>query len=141
MEACGEEKRDTSIGNCEFPPSSFQRTLALQPSILHPNFDGIIDSRSIEKYSTCLTFLPVSNQWACVMSLRAFGCSCILFLIVLNPTEQDIQMLLAAQCHLGTKNVTTRMTPYVYKRRPDGKHGDDGIYYVCVCILIDFFFI
>ncbi|KAJ8663837.1 ribosomal protein S2 [Lichtheimia ornata] len=39
---------------------------------------------------------------------------------ILNPTEQDIQMLLAAQCHLGTKNVTTRMTPYVYKRRPDG---------------------
>lgn len=34
-------------------------------------------------------------------------------------------MLLAAQCHLGTKNVTTRMTPYVYKRRPDGKHEKD----------------
>lgn len=39
---------------------------------------------------------------------------------VLNPTEQDLQMLLAAQCHIGTKNVTSRMTPYVYKRRADG---------------------
>ena len=38
-------------------------------------------------------------------------------------------MLLAAQCHLGTKNVTTRMTPYVYKRRPDGKHKIDGYKY------------
>ncbi|KAI8372986.1 putative 40S ribosomal protein S0 [Radiomyces spectabilis] len=39
---------------------------------------------------------------------------------VLNPTEQDIQMLLAAQCHIGAKNVTSSMTPYVYKRRADG---------------------
>ncbi|KAI7848667.1 ribosomal protein S2, flavodoxin-like domain-containing protein [Circinella umbellata] len=39
---------------------------------------------------------------------------------VLNPTEQDLQMLLAAQCHLGTKNVTERMKPYVYKTRADG---------------------
>ncbi|KAI9316594.1 ribosomal protein S2, flavodoxin-like domain-containing protein [Dichotomocladium elegans] len=39
---------------------------------------------------------------------------------ILNPTEQDLQMLLAAECHLGTKNVVTRMIPYAYKRRADG---------------------
>ncbi|KAI9485119.1 ribosomal protein S2, flavodoxin-like domain-containing protein [Zychaea mexicana] len=39
---------------------------------------------------------------------------------VLNPTEQDLQMLLAAQSHLGTKNVMERMKPYVYKTRADG---------------------
>lgn len=41
--------------------------------------------------------------------------------VVLNPTEEDIQLLLSAQCHIGAKNVNTRMTPYVYKRRADGK--------------------
>ncbi|KAI9248315.1 ribosomal protein S2, flavodoxin-like domain-containing protein [Phascolomyces articulosus] len=39
---------------------------------------------------------------------------------ILNATEQDLQMLLAAQCHLGTKNVTERMKPYVHKTRADG---------------------
>ncbi|KAL0074115.1 ribosomal protein S2, flavodoxin-like domain-containing protein [Phycomyces blakesleeanus] len=39
---------------------------------------------------------------------------------ILNPTEKDLQLLLAAQCHLGNKNVNTRMIPYVYKRRADG---------------------
>lgn len=32
------------------------------------------------------------------------------------------QLLLAAQCHIGTKNVDTQMEPYVFKRRPDGIH-------------------
>ncbi|KAF7730593.1 structural constituent of ribosome [Apophysomyces ossiformis] len=36
---------------------------------------------------------------------------------ILSPTEEDIQLLLSAQCHIGAKNVTSRMTPYVYKRR------------------------
>lgn len=33
---------------------------------------------------------------------------------------QDIQLLLAAQCHLGTKNCDYQMERYVYKRRNDG---------------------
>ncbi|KAL1926620.1 hypothetical protein VTP01DRAFT_5515 [Rhizomucor pusillus] len=41
---------------------------------------------------------------------------------ILSPTEEDIQLLLSAQCHIGAKNVTKRMTPYVYKRRADGIH-------------------
>lgn len=41
--------------------------------------------------------------------------------IVLNPTEEDIQLLLAAQVHIGTKNANTRMAPYIHKRRADGK--------------------
>ncbi|KAI8888866.1 ribosomal protein S2 [Backusella circina FSU 941] len=39
---------------------------------------------------------------------------------ILNPTEEDIQLLLAAQCHIGTKNATSAMKPYVFKRRHDG---------------------
>ncbi|CAD6582336.1 MAG: structural constituent of ribosome [Tremellales sp. Tagirdzhanova-0007] len=38
----------------------------------------------------------------------------------LAATEEDIQLLLAAQCHLGTKNCDKTMEPYVYKRRADG---------------------
>lgn len=40
----------------------------------------------------------------------------------LQPTDEDMQMLLAAQVHLGTKNVLKPMEPYVYKRRNDGIH-------------------
>ncbi|PLW41132.1 hypothetical protein PCASD_11848 [Puccinia coronata f. sp. avenae] len=38
----------------------------------------------------------------------------------LAPTEEDISLLLAAQCHIGSKNCTKGMERYVYKRRPDG---------------------
>jgi len=38
----------------------------------------------------------------------------------LAATEQDIQQLLAAQAHLGTKNAEVKMTPYVWKKRADG---------------------
>ncbi|KAL7418271.1 structural constituent of ribosome [Cryptotrichosporon argae] len=41
---------------------------------------------------------------------------------VLNATEEDIQLLLAAQSHLGTKNVDKAMEGYVWKRRADGIH-------------------
>lgn len=41
---------------------------------------------------------------------------------VLNATEEDIQMLLAAQCHIGSKNCEKSMEPYVWKRRADGEH-------------------
>lgn len=37
-----------------------------------------------------------------------------------NATSQDIEMLLAAQCHLGSKNHQVRMEPYIWKTRPDG---------------------
>jgi len=41
---------------------------------------------------------------------------------ILQATEEDIQLLLSAQCHIGTKNVDINMLPYVYKRRADGIH-------------------
>ncbi|KZW01873.1 ribosomal protein S2 [Exidia glandulosa HHB12029] len=41
---------------------------------------------------------------------------------VLSATDEEIQLLLAAQCHLGTKNCEKHMEPYVFKRRPDGIH-------------------
>ncbi|KAL7417945.1 ribosomal protein S2, flavodoxin-like domain-containing protein [Mrakia frigida] len=39
---------------------------------------------------------------------------------VLNATEEDIQLLLSAQCHIGSKNCDKSMEPYVWKRRADG---------------------
>eukprot|EP00842_Homolaphlyctis_polyrhiza_P002628 jgi/Hompol1/3366/HPOL_003225-RA len=39
---------------------------------------------------------------------------------ILAPTEADIQLLLAAQSHIGTKNTEIRMQPYIWKRRDDG---------------------
>lgn len=42
--------------------------------------------------------------------------------MALAPTELDIQMMLAAQVHVGTKNVTDKMAQYVYKRRSDAVH-------------------
>ncbi|KAJ9643425.1 structural constituent of ribosome [Coniosporium tulheliwenetii] len=37
-----------------------------------------------------------------------------------NATNQDIEMMLAAQCHLGSKNLQVHMEPYLWKTRPDG---------------------
>jgi len=39
---------------------------------------------------------------------------------VFNATNQDIEMLLAAQCHLGSKNMQVHMEQYLWKTRPDG---------------------
>ncbi|KAF2799825.1 40S ribosomal protein S0 [Melanomma pulvis-pyrius CBS 109.77] len=39
---------------------------------------------------------------------------------IFNPTQQDIEMLLAAQAHLGSKNLQVHMEPYLWKTRPDG---------------------
>ncbi|KIM45409.1 hypothetical protein M413DRAFT_66339 [Hebeloma cylindrosporum] len=41
---------------------------------------------------------------------------------VLSATEEEIQYLLAAQCHIGTKNCDKQMESYVWKRRADGIH-------------------
>lgn len=41
---------------------------------------------------------------------------------VLSAGEEDIQLLLAAQCHIGTKNCDKQMEGYVWKRRTDGIH-------------------
>lgn len=39
---------------------------------------------------------------------------------VLNATTQDIEMLLAAQCHQGSRNLQVHMEPYLWKTRADG---------------------
>jgi len=39
---------------------------------------------------------------------------------VFNATSQDIEMLLAAQCHIGSKNLQVHMNPYLWKTRADG---------------------
>ncbi|CAA0839457.1 40S ribosomal protein Sa-2 [Striga hermonthica] len=40
--------------------------------------------------------------------------------MALSTKEKDIQMLLAAEAHLGTKNCNFQMERYVFKRRNDG---------------------
>lgn len=39
---------------------------------------------------------------------------------VFNAQSSDIEMLLAAQCHIGSKNLQVHMEPYLWKTRPDG---------------------
>ncbi|KAG8624875.1 hypothetical protein KVT40_006626 [Elsinoe batatas] len=39
---------------------------------------------------------------------------------IFNATSEDIEKLLAAQCHLGSKNLQVHMEPYLWKTRPDG---------------------
>ncbi|KAF8552201.1 40S ribosomal protein S0 [Imleria badia] len=41
---------------------------------------------------------------------------------ILSATDEEIQLLLAAQCHIGTKNCDKQMESYVFKRRIDGIH-------------------
>jgi len=40
--------------------------------------------------------------------------------MALSQKEADIQMMLAAQCHLGTKNCDFQMERYTWRRRQDG---------------------
>jgi hypothetical protein len=55
-----------------------------------------------------------------------------------NPTPQDIEMLLAAQCHLGSKNLQVHMEPYLWKTRPDGVNviNIGKTWYVCVGLVV-----
>ena len=39
---------------------------------------------------------------------------------VFDATSQDIEMLLASQAHLGSKNLQVHMEPYLWKTRADG---------------------
>jgi len=41
---------------------------------------------------------------------------------ILSASPEDIQLMLAAQCHIGTKNCDKSMENYVWKRRADGIH-------------------
>lgn len=40
----------------------------------------------------------------------------------LTSKEEDIQKMLAAQCHIGTRNSDDQMKKYLFKRRKDGIH-------------------
>ena len=41
---------------------------------------------------------------------------------VLAPTKDDIERLVACQCHIGSKNVEAQMERYVFKRNSEGHH-------------------
>jgi hypothetical protein len=47
-------------------------------------------------------------------------CSSSAITMVLSQKEADVQMMLAADVHLGTKNCDFQMERYVWKRRSDG---------------------
>lgn len=40
----------------------------------------------------------------------------------LTQKEEDVQKMLAAQVHIGTRNSDSNMVPYIWKRRMDGIH-------------------
>lgn len=50
-----------------------------------------------------------------------------------NATAQDVEMLLAAQSHIGAKNAQVHMEPYVWKTRQDGVNviNIGKTWYVC----------
>ena len=57
----------------------------------------------------------VSVSWLCnCIWSGTFGT------MALSQKESDIQLMLAASCHLGTKNCDYQMERYVYRRRLDG---------------------
>ncbi|KTW25675.1 40S ribosomal protein S0 [Pneumocystis carinii B80] len=41
---------------------------------------------------------------------------------ILDAQPADIEMLISANCHIGSRNCELRMEPYVFKRRADGVH-------------------
>jgi len=41
---------------------------------------------------------------------------------ILQPKEDDIQKMLSAQVHIGTRNSDQNMTEYIWRRRQDGIH-------------------
>jgi small subunit ribosomal protein SAe len=41
---------------------------------------------------------------------------------MVSPREHDIQMMLSAQTHIGTRNADAAMSPYIFTRRNDGIH-------------------
>lgn len=41
---------------------------------------------------------------------------------VLQPKEEDVQMMLSAGVHTGTRNSDSMMTEYIWRRRVDGVH-------------------
>ena len=42
---------------------------------------------------------------------------------VLQLDKKDVVKLLASGTHLGATNIHHQMTPYVYKRKPDGTYS------------------
>ena len=40
----------------------------------------------------------------------------------MQPKEEDIQMMLSAEAHIGTRNSDSMMTEYIWRRRNDGIH-------------------
>lgn len=54
---------------------------------------------------------------------------------VFNATSNDVEMLLASQSHLGSKNLQVHMEPYLWKTRQDGVNviNIGKTWYVFIC--------
>lgn len=67
-------------------------------------------------YARCSPSLPPLKRLCVPVHSGVFN-------MALSQKDADVQMMLAAQCHLGTKNCDFQMERYVWKRRKA-----DGIY-------------
>ena len=65
---------------------------------------------------------PTSSYGSSLVCLFLRGYLADVVSMALSQKESDIQLMLAAQCHLGTKNCDFQMERYVYRRRNDGIH-------------------
>jgi len=96
-------------------PSKDARSPSSAPSTFHFPFVELLAD-------LCLSLLPSqppSSLDLAVSPLPNMATSTLP--AVLNATEEDIQLLLSAQCHIGSKNCDKSMEPYVWKRRADGE--------------------
>ena len=90
---------------------------------------GHINRTTSQVPSTCLHFLAVADQKPHSRDSLGFPEDSTSAMATGNTTapqrqlsqkEADIQMMLAAEVHLGTKNCNFQMERYVFKRRNDG---------------------
>ncbi|CAE6416516.1 unnamed protein product [Rhizoctonia solani] len=93
--------------------------------VLYPNGGRVYDPTTMTWFPAVPTSsktegLSESDAWA--VDLAEVNVMASKYPAALNPTEEDIQLLLSAQSHLGTKNCDKQMEPYVWKRRADGVH-------------------
>lgn len=52
---------------------------------------------------------------------------------LLSQKEADIQLMCAAQVHLGTKNCNYQMERYTFKRRNDGNFPSSSLTFIFIC--------
>ena len=83
------------------------------PIIFSPPPHGEVESESESESSGRSQLTQISPSRYSKDKMSQFPAS-------LNLKEDDVHKLLAAQAHIGTRNLDVSMAPYVWKRRGDG---------------------